>query len=110
MARNVSQYIRECSVHPIFKFPHHLPSRKLVPLPIPRQPWSHVGVDFVTDLSKSEGYTCILVAMDRFSKACKIIPLRGLPTALETAEALFHTYGILEDVISDCGPQYVSRV
>ncbi len=70
--------------------PHHLPAGKLVPLPIPRRPWSHVGVDFVTDLPKSEGYTCILVAVARFSKACKLIPLRGLPTALETAEALFH--------------------
>ncbi|KAL0200321.1 hypothetical protein M9458_003508, partial [Cirrhinus mrigala] len=37
-----------------------------------------------------EGFTTILVVVDRFSKACKLIPLKGLPTALETAEALFH--------------------
>ncbi len=67
----------------------HLPVGKLVPLPIPRQPWSHLGIDFVTDLPVSEENTCILVAVDRFSKACKLIPLRGLPTALETAEHLF---------------------
>ncbi len=42
-----------------------------------------------TDLPNSEGFTCILVAVDWFSKACKLIPIRGLPTALETAEALF---------------------
>ncbi len=54
--------------------PHHLPAGKLVPLPHSTSPWSHVGVDFVTDLPKSEGYTCILVAVDRFSKACKLIP------------------------------------
>ncbi len=28
-------------------------------------------------------------AVDRFSKACRFIPLKGLPTALETAESLF---------------------
>ncbi len=67
----------------------HLPVGKLVPLPIPRQPWSHLGIDFVTDLPVSEENTCILVAVDRFSKACKLIPLHGLPTALETAEHLF---------------------
>ncbi len=114
MAWDVSQYVRGCSVCAISKTTHHLPAGKLVPLPIPRRPWSHVRVDFVTDLPKSEGYTCILVAVDRFSKACKLIPLRGLPTALETAEALFHnlfrTFGIPEDVISDRGPQFVSCV
>ncbi len=77
--------------------------------PIPHCPWSHV--DFVTDIPKSEGYTCILIAVDRFSKACKLIPLRDLPTALETAEALFYNlFGIPENVVSNRGLQFVSRV
>ncbi len=75
MAWDVSQYVRGCSVCAISETPHHLPTRKLVPLPIPCRPWSHVGVDFVTDLPKSEGYTCKLVAVDRFYKACKLILL-----------------------------------
>ncbi len=76
MARDVSLYVRRCPVCAISKTPHHLPAGKLVPLPIPRHPWSHVGVDFVTDLPNSEGFTCILVAVDRFFKACRLIPLR----------------------------------
>ncbi len=52
--------------------------------------------------------------MDRFSKACKFIPLRGLPTALETAEHLFHhvfrNVGVPEDIVSDRGPQFISHV
>ncbi|KAK3557500.1 hypothetical protein QTP70_028305, partial [Hemibagrus guttatus] len=52
----------------------------------------------------------ILVGVDRFSKACKLIPLRGLPTALETAEALFNNFGIPEDIVSDREPQFISRV
>ncbi|KAK3531960.1 hypothetical protein QTP86_002242 [Hemibagrus guttatus] len=51
---------------------------------------------------------------DHFSKACKLIPLKGLPTALETAEALFSNvfrhFGIPEDIMSDRGPQFISRV
>ncbi|KAI2667354.1 Transposon Ty3-I Gag-Pol polyprotein [Labeo rohita] len=58
------------------------------PLPLPRRPWSHLGVDFTTDLPPSQGFTTILVIVDRFSKACKLIPLKGLPTTLETAETL----------------------
>ncbi|KAK3539464.1 hypothetical protein QTP70_008500 [Hemibagrus guttatus] len=51
---------------------------------------------------------------DHFSKACKLIPLKGLPTALETAEALFTNFfrhfGIPEDIMSDRGSQFISRV
>ncbi len=88
--------------------------RKIGPLLIPRRPWSHVRVDFVTDLPNSEGFTCILITVDWFSKACRLIPLKGLPTALERAEALFHhvfrNYGIPEDIVSDRGPQFISHV
>ncbi|KAA0722980.1 Retrovirus-related Pol polyprotein from transposon 297 [Triplophysa tibetana] len=114
MVRDVSQFVEGCSVCAISRTPLQLPAGKLVPLPIPRRPWSHVGVDFVTDLPKSDGFTCILVAVDRFSKSCRLIPLRGLPTALETAEALFHNvfrnFGIPEEIVSDRGPQFTSRV
>ncbi len=73
-----------------------------------------MGIDFVTDLPDSKGNTCVLVAVDRFSKACKLISLRGLPTALETAEHLFHhifrNFGVPEDIVSDRGPQFTSHV
>ncbi len=69
-------------------------------LPVPQRPWSHIGVNFITDLPNSEGHMCVLVLVDRFSKACRYIPLKGLPTALETSESLFHhvfrNYGLQE--------------
>uniref|UniRef100_A0A9J7ZYA5 Uncharacterized protein n=1 Tax=Cyprinus carpio carpio TaxID=630221 RepID=A0A9J7ZYA5_CYPCA len=96
------------------KTPRELPAGLLEPLPIPQRPWSHLAVDFVTDLPNSNGYTTILVIIDRFSKSCRLIPLRGLPTAMETAQALFHhvfrVYGIPEDIVSDRGSQFTSRV
>jgi hypothetical protein len=96
------------------KTPRHLPAGKLLPLPVPNRPWSHLGVDFVTDLPPSDGNTCILVIVDRFSKACRLLPLKALPTAMETAELMFNHvfryFGIPEDIVSDRGPQFVSRV
>ncbi len=96
------------------KTPRHLPSGKLLPLPIPRRPLSHLGVDFVTDLPASDGNTCILVTVDRFSKACRLVPLKGLPTAMETAEVLFNhvfrNFGIPEDIVSDELRTSISRV
>ncbi len=35
-----------------------------------RRPWSHVAIDFITDLPNSQGNTTILTIVDRFSKAC----------------------------------------
>ncbi|KAK3505884.1 hypothetical protein QTP70_003698 [Hemibagrus guttatus] len=55
-----------------------------------------------------------MVVVDRFSKGCKLIPLKGLPTAMQSAEAMFnhvfHNFGLPEDIVSDRGPQFTSRV
>uniref|UniRef100_A0A8C1BTA6 Gypsy retrotransposon integrase-like protein 1 n=1 Tax=Cyprinus carpio carpio TaxID=630221 RepID=A0A8C1BTA6_CYPCA len=114
MAGNVRRFVRGCTEYATFKSPHHLPAGKVHPLPIPNRTWSHLGVDFITDLPPSGGNTCILVIVDRFSKFCRLIPLQGLPTALETAELLFnwvfHHFGLPEDIVSDRGPQFISRV
>ncbi|KAK3565362.1 hypothetical protein QTP86_007119 [Hemibagrus guttatus] len=54
------------------------------------------------------------MVVDRFSKSCRLLPLKGPPTALETAELIFNHvsryFGIPEDIVSDRGPQFVSRV
>ncbi len=90
MAREVRRFVQVCEECAISKSPRHLPAGKLLPLSVPNRPWSHLGVDFVTNLSASEGNTCILVVVDRFSKSCHLIPLKNLPTAMETAEQMFN--------------------
>ncbi|KAK3571610.1 hypothetical protein QTP86_015343 [Hemibagrus guttatus] len=90
------------------------PEGLLEPLPVPRRPWSHLSVDFLTDLPDSEGFTAIMVVVDRFSKGCKLVPLKGLPTAMQKADAMFahvfRNFGLPEDIVSDRGPQFTSRV
>ncbi|KAK3545117.1 hypothetical protein QTP70_000990 [Hemibagrus guttatus] len=94
--------------------PHGDGGQKLLPLPVPNRPWSHLGVNFITDLPASGGCTYILIIVDQFSKACRLIPLPRPPTALDTAECLFNHvfryYGLPEDIVSDRGPQFTSRV
>ncbi|KAI2645985.1 Transposon Tf2-9 polyprotein [Labeo rohita] len=113
MEQDVQRYVRGCRECTISKTPKHLPSGKLLPLPTPNRPWSHLGVDFITDLPASGGNTCVLVIVDRFSKFCRLIPLKGLTTAWETAQLLFdhvfRPYGLPEDIVSDRGPQFISR-
>ncbi|KAK3506733.1 hypothetical protein QTP70_018861 [Hemibagrus guttatus] len=114
MAANVRRYVQGCEECAMAKTPRQLLSGKLLPLLVPNRPWSHLGVDFITDLPNSRTHTCIFVIVDRFSKACRLLPLKGPPTAMEAAELLFnqvfHYFGIPEDIVSDRGPQFVSRV
>lgn len=65
----------------------------------------------MTDIPPSDN-TCILVAVDLFSKACRIIQFKGLPTIMETGEALFHhvfhNFGL--DIVLDRGQQFTALV
>ncbi|KAL0192023.1 hypothetical protein M9458_010319, partial [Cirrhinus mrigala] len=114
LQRDVINFVRNCSICHISKSSHQRPAGLLQPLPIPQRPWSHVSIDFITDLPNSRGFTTILTVIDRFSKACRLIPLAKLPTAFETAEVLmeqmFRFYGLPEYIVSDRGPQFTSRV
>ncbi|KAK1798925.1 hypothetical protein P4O66_007199 [Electrophorus voltai] len=92
------------------KTPWVPPAGKLLPLPMPHRPWSHLAVDFVTNFPVSEGNSTVLSIVDRFSKMVRFVPLVALPTAWETADLLFHQFGLPEDIVSDRGPQFTSRV
>ncbi|KAK3516724.1 hypothetical protein QTP70_022520, partial [Hemibagrus guttatus] len=111
---DVEQYVRACSTCVQARTSRQLPEGLLEPLPIPRRPWLHLSVDFLTDLPDSGGFTTVMVVVDRFSKGCKLIPLKGLPTAMQSAEAMFNhvfrNFGLPEDIISDQSLQFTSRV
>ncbi|KAI2646332.1 Transposon Tf2-9 polyprotein [Labeo rohita] len=114
ITKDTTSFVKSCQVCAQSKTPKELPSGLLQPLPIPQRPWSHLSIDFVTDLPPSQEFTTILVIIDRFSKSCRLIPLKGLPTAMETVLALFNhvfrVYGLPEDIVSDRGTQFTSQV
>ncbi|KAL0177175.1 hypothetical protein M9458_026069, partial [Cirrhinus mrigala] len=70
-------------------------------------PWSHLGVDFVIP-----AFLSLWIASLRC--ALRFVPLKGLPTAMETAELLFQHlfrhFGLPEEIVSDRGPQFISHV
>ncbi|KAK3506361.1 hypothetical protein QTP70_031351 [Hemibagrus guttatus] len=111
---DVEDFVRQCATCAQARTSRQRPEGLLEPLPVPRRPWSHLSVDFLTDLPDSGGFTTIMVVVDRFSKGCKLVPLKGLPTAIQTADAMFahvfRNFGLSEDIVSDRGPQFTSRV
>ncbi|KAI2644393.1 Transposon Tf2-6 polyprotein [Labeo rohita] len=113
MARDVRSFVLACSVCATGKTSNRPPDGLLQPLPIPSRPWSHIALDFVTALPPSQGNTVVLTVVDRFSKAAHFIPLPKLPSAKETAltvvNHVFRLHGHPTDVVSDRGPQFVSK-
>ncbi|KAL0162059.1 hypothetical protein M9458_041455 [Cirrhinus mrigala] len=113
MARDVRSFVLACSVCAIGKTSNRPPDGLLQPLLVPSRPWSHIALDFVTALPPSQGNTVVLTVVDRFSKAAHFIPLPKLPSAKETAvtvvDHVFRLHGLPTDVVSNRGPQFVSK-
>ncbi|XP_037833532.1 uncharacterized protein LOC112450623 isoform X7 [Kryptolebias marmoratus] len=113
MTRDVREFIAACPQCAQAKVPRHRPAGLLRPLPIPSRPWSHVSMDFITGLPPSAGNSVILTIVDRFSKMVHLVPLKKLPSSKEMAgimaKEVFRLHGIPKDIVSDRGPQFVSR-
>ncbi len=113
MQQDVRGFVAACAVCAQNKEPRTHPHGLLHSLPIPTRPWSHISLDFVTGLPRSQGNIVILVVVDRFSKACHLIPLPKIPTAGQTADLLMQhvlrIHGFPQDMVSDWGSQFTSR-
>lgn len=113
LGKDAREYVAACPKCAQCKNPRRRPAGLLRPLPMPRRPWTHISVDFITGLPPSEGKTAILTIVDRFSKMAHFIPLTKLPSAKEAAELLiqhvFRLHGLPSDVVSDCSPQFITQ-
>ncbi len=113
MSSDIKDYVRSCEVCCRSKDSRHKPYGFLNPLEIPDRPWTSISMDFITDLPSSDGFTCILVVLDRFSKMGHFIPFPNVPSAEDTANAfmknIFKLHGLPSDILSDRGTQFTSK-
>ena len=114
MHKDIVRFVAACIPCNRAKADHAAPAGLLRPLPLPSRPWSCIALDFITGLPVSQGCSVILTVVDRFSKQVHFIPLKALPSAVGTARLLLQhvirIHGIPSDIVSDRGPQFVSRV
>jgi len=109
MEKEVGEYVAACPTCARNKTSSSSPMGLLHPLSIPSRPWSDISLDFVTGLPVSQGNTAVLTVVDRFSKMVHFIALPKLPSAKETMQHVFRVHGFPRDIVSDRGPQFVSR-
>src|SRR5277367_3087970 len=70
----VQHFCSSCTTCKRSKSPRHKPYGLLKQLPVPEQPWNSISIDFIEHLPDSNGYTALLVVVDRLSKQCIFIP------------------------------------
>ncbi len=80
----------------------------LHPLPVPKQPWQHITVDFKHCPESKAGNNIIALFVDRLGKRPITIPIRNTITTKQLAP-LFLLYvvryiGIPNIIVSDRGP------
>ena len=112
MRNIVKRYVLSC-ICQRSKTARHKPHGLLQPLPIPETPWSSIATDFIVELPPSEGYNAISVWIDRLTKMAHFVPCSTTTTADDLATLfinnIFKLHGLPKQVISDRGPQFISR-
>lgn len=82
--------------------------------PDPNCPWEIIAIDFIVDLPPSEGFTTILVMVDRLSKMAHFLPMVGTPSAIETAhifiKEILRIHKLPSNIVSDRGVQFTFRI
>ncbi|KAJ1127628.1 hypothetical protein NDU88_006024 [Pleurodeles waltl] len=106
-------YVLSCPTCAQAKTPRTRPVGLLRPLPVPPGPWLTISTDFMCALPSSMGNHVIMVTVDSFTKMAHFTALRKLPTAKELSQVftqeIFRLHGLPQVIISDRGPQYISR-
>ncbi|GBG91160.1 hypothetical protein CBR_g52041 [Chara braunii] len=113
MKRMAQRFVAECEVCQRIKPFRQKPYRLLHPLPIPDGPGESVSID-LTDMGKKSrnGYSQVMVIVDRFSKFSNLIPLPPhAPTDLVIEEFnkryILHN-GPLKTLVSDRDTRFIS--
>ena len=85
---------------------------ELEPLLIPGQCWDTISMDFIVELPEAHGYDAVMNVVDSVSKRAHFIPTTTTITALGAAQLymahMWKLHGLLRQVVSDRGPQFVA--
>jgi hypothetical protein len=110
----VESYVLACPICKASKEERHLPYGQLHPITTPSQPFSVITIDFIVSLPKSpKGYDALMVIVDKFTKAVKLLPGKTTYTAIDWARKYFKrvypSWGLPQVIISDRDSKFTSE-
>lgn len=111
--QDVKDYVASCKSCARVKT-SRLPGVPLRPLELAQRPWQSVSMDRITQLPPSQGFTSILVIVDRFSKTAVFLPVlenfSAEDLATDFVREVAYRYGCPLEVVSDRGPEFAAKL
>ena len=112
MKSKIKEWTRNCVICQTSKIQQHTKS-PIIAIEMPTRRFRAINVDLVGPLPESNGYKYLLTIIDRFTRWPEVIPLRDIETTT-VAQAFLENYvarfGICEEILSDRGSQFTSKL
>ena len=100
MSRFIGHYCATCNLCLRTKVQRHHPIGELHPLPIPKDRWEVVSVDFVVELPESNGYDAVMCVVESMTKCAHFISTHTTVSALGAARLYLHNVWKLHGLLS----------
>jgi len=111
--RDVETYIKSCTSCARNKSSTQAPAGFLHPLPIPKDRFTEMALDFVGALTPSRGFDTILVMTDRLTDYVKFEPTHSTATAQDIADLVYRSwyrqFGLPRAIASDRDKLFTSK-
>jgi hypothetical protein len=114
MKIEIARYVARCDTCRRVKAIHLKVAGPLQSLPIPTWKWEDISMDFIVGLPRTaKGHDSIWVIVDRLTKVAHFLPVKTSYLVLTYAELyiarILSLHGIPKTIVSDRGPQFVSK-
>jgi hypothetical protein len=114
MKNEIARYVARCDTCRHVKAIHMKTAGPLQSLPIPTWKWEDISMDFIVGLPRTiKWFDSIWVIIDRLTKIAHFLSVKVKYPVITYAELyiarILSLYGIPKTIVSDCGPQFVSR-
>jgi hypothetical protein len=115
MKIEIARYVAKCDTCRRVKAIHMKTAGPLQSLPIPTWKWEDISMDFIVGLPRtSKGFGSIWVIIDRLTKIAHFLPVKVKYPVITYAELyitrILSLHGIPKTIVSDPGPQFVSKL
>src|SRR5258708_9454773 len=113
LSRYVTKFVAGCNACNWMKTFPTKKVGKLIPNKVPAQHWQVISIDMIGELPDSKGYNATPMVVDHLSKWIHAIPtvtsLDSTGVAQLFLEHVWRHHRLPEEVISDCGPAFISN-
>jgi hypothetical protein len=114
MKIEITRYVARCDTCRCVKAIHMKIAGPLQSLPIPTWKWEDISMDFIVGLPRTaKGYDSIWLIIDRLTKIAHFLPVKTYYPVLTYAQMyiarILSLHGVPKTIVSDRGPQFVSK-